>query len=281
MNRTKWSNVLHELYHNKIGLVAIGILFIFTLGAIFAFLAPHDPNKLNALIRLQPPSGDHFFGTDDYGRDYFARALQGGRVSLLVGFFAMIVATVIGVTIGVMSGYFGGKLDNILMRLVEVIMSIPSFLILLLLSIYLKPNIGNLIIIIGFLMWMNVSRIIRAETMTLKEREYVLYAKASGQNSYGIIVKHILPNLIPTIIVGATNTIASAILMESSLSFLGFGVQAPSATWGSMLNNAQGYIAGAPYLAIFPGLLIFLTVLSFNILGDILRVGFEPKLVKK
>ncbi|URN95355.1 MAG: ABC transporter permease [Candidatus Pristimantibacillus lignocellulolyticus] len=281
MNRTKWSNVLHELYHNKIGLVAIGILFIFTLGAIFAFLAPHDPNKLNALIRLQPPSGDHFFGTDDYGRDYFARALQGGRVSLLVGFFAMIVATVIGVTIGVMSGYFGGKLDNILMRLVEVIMSIPSFLILLLLSIYLKPNIGNLIIIIGFLMWMNVSRIIRAETMTLKEREYVLYAKASGQNSYGIIVKHILPNLIPTIIVGATNTIASAILMESSLSFLGFGVQAPSATWGSMLNNAQGYIAGAPYLAIFPGLLIFLTVLSFNILGDILRVGFEPKLIKK
>jgi len=281
MNRTKWSNVLHELYHNKIGLVAVGILFIFTLGAIFAFLAPHDPNKLNALIRLQAPSGDHFFGTDDYGRDYFARALHGGRVSLLVGFFAMIVATVIGVTIGVMAGYFGGKLDNILMRLVEVIMSIPSFLILLLLSIYLKPNIGNLIIIIGFIMWMNVSRIIRAETMTLKEREYVLYAKASGQNSYGIIVKHILPNLIPTIIVGATNTIASAILMESSLSFLGFGVQAPSATWGSMLNNAQGYIAQAPYLAIFPGLLIFLTVLSFNILGDILRVGFEPKLVKK
>ena len=281
MNRTKWSNVLHELYHNKIGLVAVGILFIFTLGAIFAFLAPHDPNKLNAIIRLQPPSSDHFFGTDDYGRDYFARALHGGRVSLLVGFFAMLVATVIGVAIGVMAGYFGGKLDNILMRLVEVIMSIPSFLILLLLSIYLKPNVGNLIIIIGFLMWMNVSRIIRAETLTLKEREYVLYAKASGQNSYGIIMKHILPNLIPTIIVGATNTIASAILMESSLSFLGFGVQAPSATWGSMLNNAQGYIAQAPYLAIFPGLLIFLTVLSFNILGDILRVGFEPKLVKK
>lgn len=281
MNRTKWSNVLHGLYHNKIGLVAVGILFIFTLGAIFAFLAPHDPNKLNALIRLQAPSSAHFFGTDDYGRDYFSRALHGGRVSLLVGFFSMLVATFIGVTIGVMAGYFGGKLDNFLMRLLEIIMSIPSFLILLLLSIYLKPSVGNLIIIIGFLMWMNVSRIIRAETLTLKEREYVLYAKASGQNSYGIIIKHILPNLIPTIIVGATNTIASAILMESSLSFLGFGVQAPSATWGSMLNNAQGYIAQAPYLAVFPGLLIFLTVLSFNILGDILRVGFEPKLVKK
>lgn len=281
MNLTKWRNVLQELYRSKLGLVAVSILFILMLGSIFAFLAPHDPNKLNALIRLHAPSADHIFGTDDYGRDYFSRALHGGRVSLLVGFVSMIVATLIGVTVGIVSGYFGGKLDNILMRIVEVIMSIPSFLILLLLSVFLKPNIGNLIIIIGFLMWMNISRIIRAETMSVKEREYVLYAKASGQNTFGIIIKHLLPNLIPTIIVGATNTIASAILMESSLSFLGFGVQAPAATWGSMLNSAQGYIAEAPYLAIFPGLLIFITVLCFNMLGDILRIGFEPKLIKK
>lgn len=281
VNRTKWGNVLQELYHNKFGLIAVGILFIFTLGSIFAFTVRHDPNQLNALIRLQPPSSEHIFGTDDYGRDYFARALYGGRVSLMVGFVSMLVATAVGVTVGVVSGYFGGRIDNLLMRIVEIIMSIPSFLIMLLLSVYLKPNVGNLIIIIGFLMWMNISRIIRAETMTLKEREYVLYAKASGQNATGIIIKHILPNLIPTIIVGGTNTIASAILMESSLSFLGFGVQAPAATWGSMLNNAQGYIAQAPYLAIFPGLLIFITVLCFNILGDILRIGFEPKLVKR
>lgn len=281
VNRTKWGNVLQELYHNKFGLVAVGILFIFALGSIFAFTVRHDPNQLNALIRLQPPSSEHIFGTDDYGRDYFARALYGGRVSLMVGFVSMLVATAVGVTVGVVSGYFGGRIDNLLMRIVEIIMSIPSFLIMLLLSVYLKPNVGNLIIIIGFLMWMNISRIIRAETTTLKEREYVLYAKASGQNATGIIIKHILPNLIPTIIVGGTNTIASAILMESSLSFLGFGVQAPAATWGSMLNNAQGYIAQAPYLAIFPGLLIFITVLCFNILGDILRIGFEPKLVKR
>jgi peptide/nickel transport system permease protein len=130
-------------------------------------------------------------------------------------------------------------------------------------------------------MWMNIARVVRAETMTLREREYVLYAKASGQSTFGIIMKHIVPNLIPVIIVGATNNIASAIMMESSLSFLGFGVQLPNATWGSMLNNAQGYIAQAPYMALFPGLLILLTVLSFNVLGDVLRVGFEPKLVKR
>lgn len=193
----------------------------------------------------------------------------------------MILATGIGVVVGVASGYFGGWIDNLLMRLVEVVMSIPSFLILLLLSVFLKPSVGNLIIIISLLMWMNIARIVRAETMSLKEREYVLYARASGQGTFGIVRRHILPNLMPVVIVGATNNIASAIMMESSLSFLGFGVQAPNATWGSMLNNAQGLIAQAPYLAVFPGLFILLTVLSFNVLGDILRVGFEPKLVKR
>jgi peptide/nickel transport system permease protein len=147
--------------------------------------------------------------------------------------------------------------------------------------VFLKPGVGNIIVIIALLMWMNIARVVRAETMTLREREYVLYAKASGQSTFGIILKHIVPNLIPVIIVGATNNIASAIMMESSLSFLGFGVQLPNATWGSMLNNAQGYIAQAPYMALFPGLLILLTVLSFNVLGDVLRVGFEPKLVKR
>lgn len=281
MNRNKWRNVGIELYSNKIGMIAAVLLTVFILGAIFAFITPHDPNAMNVTQRLHAPSAEHWFGTDDYGRDYFARALYGGRVSLTVGFVSMIVATFVGVTIGIVSGYFGGRIDNLLMRFVEVIMSIPSFLILLLLSVYLKPSVSNIIIIIGLLMWMSISRVIRAETMSVKEREYVLYAKASGQSALGIIVRHILPNIIPTIIVGATNTIASAILMESSLSFLGFGVQAPQATWGSMLNSAQGYIASAPYLAIFPGLLIFLTVLCFNILGDILRVGFEPKLVKR
>ncbi|QDY85131.1 ABC transporter permease [Paenibacillus polymyxa] len=281
MNRSKWRNIGIELMTNKMGAVALILLIVFSLGAIFAFLSPQDPNKLNVLERLQPPGGAHWFGTDDYGRDYFTRALYGGRVSLLVGFASMMIATSIGAVVGIVSGYFGGWIDNLLMRILELIMSIPSFLVILLLSVFLKPGVGNIIVIIALLMWMNIARVVRAETMTLREREYVLYAKASGQSTLGIILKHIVPNLIPVIIVGATNNIASAIMMESSLSFLGFGVQLPNATWGSMLNNAQGYIAQAPYMALFPGLLILLTVLSFNVLGDVLRVGFEPKLVKR
>ncbi|OBZ10667.1 peptide ABC transporter permease [Bacillus sp. FJAT-27264] len=281
MNRSKWKNVGSELLGNGMGVAALIILMLFTLASIFAFLSGHDPNALNVMERLTPPGAEHWFGTDDFGRDYFARALYGGRVSLLVGFTAMIIATGIGVTVGVISGYFGGWLDNLLMRMLDVVLSIPTFLILLLLSVFLKPSVGNIIVIIALLMWMHIARVIRAETMTLKEREFVLYAKASGQSEFGIILKHIMPGLVPVIIVGATNNIASAIMMESSLSFLGFGVQPPNATWGSMLNNAQGYIAQAPYLAVFPGLLILLTVLSFNILGDILRVGFEPKLIKR
>ncbi|AOK90858.1 ABC transporter permease [Paenibacillus sp. SEL1] len=281
MNRSKWRNIGIELMTSKMGAVALILLIVFSLGAIFAFLSPQDPNKLNVLERLQPPGAAHWFGTDDYGRDYFTRALYGGRVSLLVGFASMIIATSIGAVVGIVSGYFGGWIDNLLMRVLELIMSIPSFLVILLLSVFLKPGVGNIIVIIALLMWMNIARVVRAETMTLREREYVLYAKASGQSTLGIIMKHIVPNLIPVIIVGATNNIASAIMMESSLSFLGFGVQLPNATWGSMLNNAQGYIAQAPYMALFPGLLILLTVLSFNVLGDVLRVGFEPKLVKR
>ncbi|WP_285693980.1 ABC transporter permease [Paenibacillus polymyxa] len=281
MNRSKWRNIGIELMTSKMGAVALILLIVFSLGAIFAFLSPQDPNKLNVLERLQSPGGAHWFGTDDYGRDYFTRALYGGRVSLLVGFASMIIATSIGAVVGIVSGYFGGWIDNLLMRILELIMSIPSFLVILLLSVFLKPGVGNIIVIIALLMWMNIARVVRAETMTLREREYVLYAKASGQSTFGIILKHIVPNLIPVIIVGATNNIASAIMMESSLSFLGFGVQLPNATWGSMLNNAQGYIAQAPYMALFPGLLILLTVLSFNVLGDVLRVGFEPKLVKR
>ena len=281
MNRTKWLNVGRELLSRKMGIVSVAILAIFVLGAIFAFLSPYDPNALNVLERLQSPNASHWFGTDDYGRDYFTRALYGGRVSLLVGFSAMILATTIGVLVGVVSGYFGGWIDNLLMRLLEIILSIPSFLVMLLLSVFLKPGLGSIVLIIGLLMWMNMARIIRAETLSIREREFVLYAKASGQNNWGIIVRHVLPSLVPVIIVGATNNVASAIMMESSLSFLGFGVQAPNATWGSMLNSAQGFIAQAPYMAIFPGGFILLTVLSFNILGDILRVGFEPKLNKR
>lgn len=277
MNRRRWNNVKVELFSNKLGLISVIILIVFALGSLFAFLAPYDPNQIVIQDRLQPLSQAHFFGTDDFGRDYFSRALHGGRVSLMVGFAAMIIATGLGTTIGAISGYFGGMVDSIIMRAVEILMSIPSFLLMLILSVYLKPSIRTVIIIIGLLTWMNVARLVRAETLSVKEREYVLYAKVSGQSSFKIIFYHIIPSISSTIIVTATINIASAILMESALSFLGLGIQQPNSSWGSMLNNAQGYIGEAPHLALFPGLFILLTVMSFNVLGDVLRVAFEPK----
>lgn len=278
---TRSRSVIRELFSSNMGIASIVILSVLIIGSALAFLSPHDPNHLDVARRLQAPNAEHWFGTDDYGRDIFTRMLYGGRVSLLVGFASMLLSMAIGVTVGVVSGYFGGWIDNLLMRVLEIILSIPSFLVILLLSVLLKPNLGSIVIIIGSLMWMHMARIVRAETLALREREYVLYARASGQGSVGIIFRHILPGLVPVIVVGATNNVASSIMMESSLSFLGFGVQPPNATWGSMLNGAQGTLTQAPYMAIFPGALILLTVLSFNILGDLLRVALEPKLGRR
>ncbi|BFH12068.1 peptide ABC transporter permease [Paenibacillus dendritiformis] len=281
MNRMKWRNVLTQVKEQKAAIAAIILLAVFALVSILAFLVPYDPNKIVVTERLLPPSAAHWFGTDDYGRDYLARALYGGRVSLSVGFLAMAIAVIVGTAVGTVSGYFGGWIDNMLMRIVDILMSIPSFFLMLILNAYLKPGITTIILIIGMLSWMNIARIVRAETLSVKEREYVLYARVSGQNTLAIILKHIVPNIMSTIIVAATINIASAILMESSLSFLGLGIQQPNSSWGSMLNNAQGFIGEAPYLALFPGLFILLTVLSFNVLGDVFRVAFEPKANKR
>ncbi|GAB1157294.1 ABC transporter permease [Paenibacillus illinoisensis] len=281
MNSMRWRNLRTQFRHQKLGIAAVIILGIFVLASLFAFLSPHDPNEIVVMERLQQPSADHWFGTDDYGRDYLARALYGGRVSLAVGFLSMAIAVIVGTLVGTVSGYFGGWVDNTLMRIVDVLMSIPSFFLMLILNAYLKPGIGTIIVIIGVLSWMNIARIVRAEAMSVKQREYVLYARVSGQKSFRIIMKHIIPNIMPTIIVAATINIAGAILMESSLSFLGLGVKQPNSSWGSMLNDAQGFISEAPYMAIFPGLFILLTVLSFNFLGDVFRVAFEPKANKR
>ncbi|OAB46198.1 ABC transporter permease [Paenibacillus glacialis] len=281
MNSIRWRNITTQLREQKIGIAAIGILVLFVIAAAFAFLSRHDPNQIVVLDRLKQPDSNHWFGTDDYGRDYFARALYGGRVSLSVGFLSMVISVSLGMAVGTISGYFGGWVDTLLMRSVDVLMAIPSFFLMLILNAYMKPGIGTIIVIIGALSWMGIARIVRAETLSVKEREYVLYARVSGQSKFRIILKHIIPNIMPTIIVSATINIASAILMESSLSFLGLGVKQPNSSWGSMLNDAQSFISEAPYLAIIPGVFILLTVLSFNFLGDIFRVAFEPKANKR
>ncbi|BCN32184.1 ABC transporter permease [Anaeromicropila herbilytica] len=262
---------------DKLAVIGVIIILILTVTSAFAFLYPVDANAISVTSRLAKPSLIHPFGTDDMGRDYLARCLYGGRASLLVGFLSMILSTMIGVIVGSISGYMGGKIDAILMRFVDALMSLPTFLIMVVMNAYLKPGIKNVIIIIGLLTWMSIARIVRGETMSLKEREYVVYSRISGQSRLKIILQHILPNIMPTIIVTATINIASAILMESALSFFGLGIRPPTASWGSMLNNAQGYMIKAPYLAIFPGVLILLTVISFNYLGEALRKIFEHK----
>lgn len=277
MNHRLRTNIKYQLKDNKLGVLAIIIILVLVMASILAFFSPHDPNKIVLQNRLASPNTTHLFGTDDLGRDYFTRALYGGRVSITVGFLSMIISTVIGTTVGTISGYFGGKIDSVIMRVIDILMSIPTFFLILILNAYLKPGIQNIILIIGLFGWMGIARIVRAETLSVKEREYVLYSKVIGERSNVIIRKHIIANIFPTVIVASTLNIASAILTESSLSFLGLGVQPPNSSWGSMLKYAQGYIADAPYLALFPGMLILLTVLSFNILGDIFRVAFEPK----
>jgi peptide/nickel transport system permease protein len=270
-------NLKIQFKKNRLASAAVIILCLVILASIFAFLSPYDPDKITIGEKFQQPSLKHFFGTDNLGRDYFTRALYGGRISLLVGFSSMAVSVIIGTTVGIISGFFGGIIDSIIMRIIDMLMCIPQFFLILIINAYLSPSIVNIVVIIGMFGWMGVARIVRSETLSYKEREYILCAKVLGADKLHIIKKHIIPNTLSSVIVASSINIAGAILTESSLSFFGLGVQQPQASWGSMLQSAQSYMSDRPYLAVFPGLLILLTVLSFNVLGDVLRVGLEPK----
>ncbi len=246
-------------------------LVLLLLLSLAAPLIPIDPNATDVSNMSQPPSLEHLFGTDEVGRDYFIRVVHGGRVSLLVGVLAMITATTIGVSIGLISGYFGGWVDNLLMRIVDVLSSIPWLVLVIVLSVFLKPGLSTIIIVIGGFSWMNIARLIRGETLSAKEREYVIYGQFIGQSAGTIIARHIFPAVLPTLIVAASSSISSAIMTESALSFLGLGIQQPMASWGSLLQNAQNSLQRAPYMAILPGLFVALTIYSFNNLGDMIK----------
>jgi len=273
----KFHLIKNELKNSFPACLSLLFLLVIIMMSIFAFVSPFDPDEVNISNIMEKPSLVHLFGTDELGRDYFTRALFGGRISLLIGIMAMILSTSIGILIGTISGYFGGKIDSVLMRLVDIISSIPWMILVTVVSIFLTPGLSSIILVIGLFTWMNTARLIRAETLTIKEREFVLYAKASGQSKFAIIRKHIIPAVLPTFIVAATMSIANAIMMESALSFLGLGVQQPVSSWGSMLQTAQGNLGSAPHIAILPGVFIVLTVYSFNKLGDVLRGAVEPK----
>lgn len=265
---------------NKLFFLCIIILAVIALASLAAPLSPYDPDAINAAEKLQGISAMHWLGTDDLGRDLFTRTLYGGRVTLLVAVSAMLAAVVFGTFVGTLSGYKGGIADMLCMRAVDIFMSIPGLLITMIFYAFVPPSLPTLVFMLALFTWTQTARVVRAQTLTLKERDFVLAAKSLGTSDFLIIIRHIIPNLASQIIVAASLSIANAILNESVLSFLGYGVQLPMASWGSMLQTAQRYILYNPLLAIGPGVMIFLTVLSFNVIGDGLQYILEPKLTK-
>jgi peptide/nickel transport system permease protein len=272
------------------GGVLLILLLVFSFGGAFVYTEKYA-NFNDTSQRLQAPSAEHPFGTDPIGRDILARTIYGGQISLFIGFVAVLIETVLGILVGALAGYYGGALDAILMRFTEALLIIPTIFLLLVMAKFFAGNIpavhiggrtfsGSvivIIVIIGATSWMYLARIVRAEFLSLKESEFILAARATGTSNSEIIFFHILPNTFAPVIVSSTLSVANAILAEAYISFLGLGVQPPTATWGNMLDTSVKYLDSAPWLWFFPGMLILLTVLSINFLGDGLRDALDPR----
>ncbi|MEY8819323.1 oligopeptide ABC transporter permease [Bacillus subtilis] len=272
-----------KFFKNRLAVVGGIILTVIILMAVFApFIAPYSPESQSLLNKLKPPSAQNLMGTDKFGRDIFTRVLYGARVSLLVGFASVIGAITIGTVVGALAGYFRGIVDAVLMRAVDVVLSIPDIFLLITLVTIFQPGMDKLILIFSLTGWTTTARLVRGEFLSLRSREFVLAAKTIGTKNHKIIFSHILPNCIGPIIVSATLKVGSVILAESTLSYLGFGIQPPIASWGNMLQDAQNFtlMIQAWWYPLFPGLFILLTVLCFNFVGDGLRDALDPKNIK-
>lgn len=254
------------------------VITVFALALLAPVLSPDDPDRIAIDNILQPPDWTHLFGTDPLGRDVLSRILWGARVSLLVGFVAIGIAILIGILVGAVAGFYGGRLDAFLMRSVDIMLSIPTFFLILTVIAILEPSIWNIMIVIGLTGWMGVARLVRGQFLSLRETDYVTAARALGAGNARLIFRHILPNALSPVYVSAVLGIAGAILTESALSFLGLGVQPPKASWGSILTAGKDNIEIAWWLSVFPGLAIFVTVLGYNLLGEGLRDALDPRL---
>ncbi|MDR3357876.1 MAG: ABC transporter permease [Desulfovibrio sp.] len=254
------------------------IVLVMSLAAICApLLAPYPPFDLHLNHILEPPSTRFWLGTDRLGRDVFSRMLYGGRVSLWIGFVAVGISVGIGTALGLISGYYRGWVDEVIMRAVDIMLCFPSFFLILAVIAFLEPDMTNIMVVIGLTSWMGVARLVRAETLSLREREFVAAARLAGLLSRRILFSHILPNALAPVLITATLGVAGAILVESGLSFLGLGVQPPTASWGNMLMEGKAVIGTAPWLSVYPGLAILVTVLGYNLLGEYLREILDPR----
>jgi peptide/nickel transport system permease protein len=253
----------------RLGLICLAIFVI--LAVLAPWVGIYAPNQIDLIAESQPPSSTHFFGTDELGRDIWSRAWHGARISLTVGFVAVSLSILVGTLVGALAGFFGGRLDSFLMRTVDVLLSLPTIFLILTIQALLKPSIWNVMVVIGLTSWMGVARLVRAEFLKIKKQTFVLAKRAYGFSNVHLIFKTILPNAAGPLIVAATLGMAGAVMTESVLSFLGMGVQLPQASWGNMLQNAQESMLDAPWQSVVPGVLIFLTVLSLNFVGDAVR----------
>jgi peptide/nickel transport system permease protein len=256
----------------------IVVACLVTAAVMAPVIAPRDPNRPDVKKILQPPSGRHLLGTDQLGRDVLSRMLYGARVSLAVGFVSVGISAAIGILLGAAAGYHGGVVDATIMRLVDLVLVFPRFFLLLAVLAFLKPSIWTIMAVIGITGWMGVARLVRAEFLTLKEREFVVSSQSIGASAFRVIWRHILPNAMAPVLVAMTLGIPAAILTESGLSFLGLGVQPPHATWGNILNEGKDAIELAWWLSVYPGLAILVTVLSYNLLGEGIRDALDPRL---
>jgi len=267
---------------HKLAMISAVVFFIMMVACFAApLIAPYEFDKINLGAIRQPPSWENLMGTDDLGRDLFTRILYGGRISILIGIFSALVGTGVGALVGSLAGFYGGKLDNYLMRFTDMAYSIPTLPLLIVLSSFTKAAVPMMVAIIGFLSWMPTARVVRGSVLSIKEKEFVEAARMIGAPDRTIIGRHILPNAIGPIIVGVTLGVGNAIIVESSLSFLGLGVQPPTPTWGNMLMDSQSTMATKPWLTIFPGMAILLIVLAVNFLGDGLQDALDPTLRKR
>jgi peptide/nickel transport system permease protein len=263
---------------NRLAMAGGILLFLIGFSSWVApLLVRHPPNDQQLTQRLQAPSAAHFLGTDDLGRDVFSRMLYGGRVSLRVGLLAVSISVILGTVVGLTAGYFGGAVDAVLMRMVDIVLCFPTIFLILMVIAFLEPSLWNVMAVIGFTSWPGLARLVRGETLSLRERDFVLSARGLGLSAPRILIVHLLPNLVAPIVVSATLGVGGAILTESALSFLGLGVQPPLASWGNILTSGKDYLHVAWWLSVFPGVAILLSVLALNLMGEGLRDVLDPR----